>query len=154
MVPAKKEAIIQFIMRDTGVWRVIVVAAMVVVCDQVSKFLFSRMINTGISFGVGGELPAWVVTILIIVVAVASGWWLREVWGRSLMATGLVAGGAIGNLIDRVVFGGVRDWFPIAPHIAILDPYLQTPIYNNVADMAIVFGVGWLLWQLHIKPVR
>ena len=53
------------------------------------------------------------------------------------LPTGLLVGGAIGNLIDRVVHGAVTD-------------FIKLPLWPafNVADMAITFGVLALLWVL------
>jgi signal peptidase II len=53
------------------------------------------------------------------------------------LPTGLLVGGAIGNLIDRVAHGAVTD-------------FIKLPLWPafNVADMAITFGVLALLWVL------
>jgi signal peptidase II len=51
--------------------------------------------------------------------------------------TGLLIGGAVGNLIDRVANGAVTD-------------FIKLPLWPafNVADMSITFGVLALLWVL------
>jgi len=60
-----------------------------------------------------------------------------------LYALGLIFGGAIGNLIDRIYFGFVTDFFDLETPIR----YLQTfPIFN-IADSALTVGV--LLLMLH-----
>ncbi len=53
------------------------------------------------------------------------------------LPTGLLVGGAIGNLIDRLAHGAVTD-------------FIKLPLWPafNVADMAITFGVLALLWVL------
>jgi signal peptidase II len=53
------------------------------------------------------------------------------------LPTGLLVGGALGNLIDRLVHGAVTD-------------FVKLPLWPafNVADMAITFGVLALLWVL------
>ena len=53
------------------------------------------------------------------------------------MSTGLLIGGALGNLIDRLAHGAVTDFIKLPAWPAF-----------NVADMAITFGVLALLWVL------
>jgi signal peptidase II len=58
--------------------------------------------------------------------------------------TGMLVGGAIGNLIDRVAHGAVTDFIKLPAWPAF-----------NVADMSITFGVLALLWVLEgprVKP--
>jgi signal peptidase II len=57
------------------------------------------------------------------------------------LPTGMLVGGAIGNLIDRVASGSVTDFIKL--------PYW--PAFN-VADISITFGVLILLWVLEHKP--
>jgi signal peptidase II len=59
-----------------------------------------------------------------------------------VVALGLVAGGAFGNLIDRVAFGWVTDFIRI--------PF-DFPVFN-VADSAVVVGVAMLVWWLLFGP--
>ena len=59
------------------------------------------------------------------------------------MPTGLLLGGAIGNLIDRLLHGSVTDFIKL-PH---------WPAFN-VADMAITFGVLSLLYVIEQRPPR
>jgi signal peptidase II len=54
--------------------------------------------------------------------------------------TGMLVGGAVGNLIDRISSGSVIDFIKL-PH---------WPAFN-VADMSITFGVLALLWVLEGK---
>jgi signal peptidase II len=55
--------------------------------------------------------------------------------------TGLLVGGALGNLLDRILNGAVTDFIKL-PH---------WPAFN-VADMSITFGVLALLWVVEVKP--
>ena len=96
--------------------------------------------NPGISFGMlaSGGIP---VTILLTVLAFAvAAWMLWKAPGFQPMeriGAGLIAGGAIGNAIDRIRFGKVVDF---------IDVYVQTwhwPAFN-IADAGIT--VGALLW--------
>ena len=94
--------------------------------------------NKGVAFGFLGGGGA------IVAVVTASALALLVVWfalhsDRSLiwLPTGLLLGGAIGNLIDRARLGAVRDF---------IDPPAW-PAFN-VADMAITFGVLSLVYVL------
>ena len=134
------------------------VAAVAVVLDQASKFFFhdllvtggSRAIevlpffnlvtvwNYGISFGLfntgsAGGSVIFVGLALAIVVALLI--WLRSVTAPLIaVALGLVIGGAIGNVIDRLRFGAVFDFLDF--HVA----GWHWPAFN-VADSAICVGV-------------
>jgi signal peptidase II len=95
--------------------------------------------NTGVAFGMGQGLPAG--RILLTLVAVAAlwlvGYYLRRSGPRQFrlhLALGLVAGGALGNVIDRIAFGRVTDF--IVWHVG----RHEWPAFN-VADAALVVGV-------------
>lgn len=100
--------------------------------------------NTGISFGMlanGGAWTPMLLTLLaIILLAVLIAWLVRVQDTPSLWALGLIIGGAIGNVIDRVTYGAVVDFldFFIADY--------HWPAFN-VADSAIFIGVVILVWQ-------
>ncbi len=98
--------------------------------------------NQGVSFGLlGGDkaLPPWVLSGVAIAVCIGLFLWLRRTdrpltgWG-----IGLVMGGAIGNVIDRARWGAVFDFADF--HIG----QWHWPAFN-VADSAIVIGVGLML---------
>jgi lipoprotein signal peptidase len=65
----------------------------------------------------------------------------REKW--LCAALGLILGGTIGNLYDRLVFGGVRDFLYFY--------YVEWPVFN-VADCCLVVGAGLLLFQAVFIP--
>ncbi|MGI8780093.1 MAG: signal peptidase II [Solirubrobacteraceae bacterium] len=100
--------------------------------------------NSGIAFGLladGGALlmvgTALALLALVVFFVTHSGRAL--VW----IPTGLLLGGAIGNLIDRALEGSVTDFVKL-PHF---------PAFN-VADTAITFGVLALLYVLEGPPRR
>src|ERR1700679_2271027 len=70
--------------------------------------------NRGVTFGLLNGLGDWghiVLTGVALAVVVALGFWLRRAENRTMaIAIGAVAGGAVGNVIDRVRFGGVVDF--------------------------------------------
>lgn len=99
--------------------------------------------NVGVSLGL---LPAdsdgmrW--GLVAMTGAIAFGvliWMTREKNRTDLMALGLILGGALGNIVDRVRFGYVVDFADL--HFGDFRPFLVF----NVADAAITFGVLILL---------
>jgi signal peptidase II len=101
---------------------------------------FSWVENTGVSFGLfGGGEARWVLTIFSIVVSAGLAWWALKADRRLLVAAiGLVMGGALGNVIDRVRFGYVVDFIDFS----------GTGIFPwvfNVADSGITVGVVLLI---------
>lgn len=98
--------------------------------------------NTGAAFGIfPGRQPVFVITSLLVLFAIAAYW--RRARPREwlvVVALAMIAGGALGNLIDRALIGRVTDFFEFA--------FVDFPVFN-VADMAIVGGVGALMvWVL------
>ncbi|RMD63608.1 MAG: signal peptidase II, partial [Alphaproteobacteria bacterium] len=97
--------------------------------------------NTGISFGLfqGGSANAWVLTgFALAVVGGLMVWLWRQPEPLIAWAIGLVIGGALGNVVDRVRLGAVVDFLDL--HIG----DWHWPAFN-FADTAITVGVGLLL---------
>ena len=104
-------------------------------------FNMTRIFNTGAAFGfLGSANPSIARPLLISVSVLAIGlllYTLRQIKGRVVAASvaiGLILGGAVGNLIDRIFFGGVVDF---------LDFHwrgVHWPAFN-VADSAITIGM-------------
>ena len=103
-------------------------------------FNLSYVENSGFSFGLaGGGAARWPLSIFSIVVAVGLAWWATQADRRLLIsAIGLVIGGAIGNVIDRIRFGYVVDFMDFSG--TGLFPWVF-----NVADCAITVGVVLLV---------
>lgn len=93
--------------------------------------------NSGIAFGALTDLPTgWLiaaVTALVVALTVAV---VRGALPIPWPAAGLLLGGAVGNLIDRVGDGVVTDF---------IDP-ARWPAFN-LADVAITFAVVLMLWR-------
>ena len=147
--------------------RVTVLAGVVVVLDQITKWIaLDRLVgrapvnvvdgvlaltlvkNPGLAFGLLADVPTrwrWVaallsVVALVILVRVALRVLPRGGWPDH-GAIGLIFGGAVGNLIDRARFGAVVDF---------VDVYYRGwhwPAFN-VADSAITVGVTLLAVRL------
>ena len=152
------------IMGRWGTWSIrfgLAVAAAILVADQVSKWWILEHVmqplrsleitgffnlvmvwNPGVSFGMFGgscETGRWVLSAFALAISAFLLNWLRQVDRRfPALAIGMVIGGAIGNVVDRVRFGAVADF---------LDVHLfgyHWPAFN-VADSAITVGVAILL---------
>ncbi len=108
-------------------------------------FSITYITNTGAAFGfLSGDYGVWRQVFFVTVGACALGFMaytfkqFKEEGPIFAMALSLIAGGAIGNLIDRLRFGSVVDF---------LDFYINKhhwPAFN-VADSAITVGVGLFL---------
>ncbi len=94
--------------------------------------------NTGAAFSLfQGQVP-----ILIVISVIVAGWMAWELLRHPHatrhipVALGMILGGAIGNLIDRLRFGYVEDFIDLR----------VWPVFN-LADSAISIGVMWLIWK-------
>jgi lipoprotein signal peptidase len=102
-------------------------------------------VNHGALFGLGREhlaLANGLFAGVSILAALAIAYWgSRRITAHDSilsLALGLILGGTLGNLYDRLVFGGVRDFLHFY--------WFQWPVFN-VADCCLVCGAGLLLIQ-------
>jgi lipoprotein signal peptidase len=104
-------------------------------------------VNRGALFGIGnnteGKDANWLFSLVSVAAAVVIVFWAtRKQTGQDRWlscALGLILAGTLGNLYDRVVFLGVRDFF----HWNYLYDW---PVFN-IADSCLVCGAGLLLLQ-------
>ena len=91
--------------------------------------------NTGAAFGIFQSAGTIFMIVAIIVSIVISYYATRLPEGQWALrfTLGLQLGGAVGNLVDRLVNGPVTDFFNVLS-------FLNTPIFN-VADLSITLGV-------------
>lgn len=104
--------------------------------------------NRGVSFGLFGDGSGrWALSAFSIAVAGVLGWWALRADRRLLIsAIGLVMGGALGNVIDRIRFGYVVDFLDFSgPHFFLGSMKINFPWIFNVADSAICIGVVLLI---------
>lgn len=114
-------------------------------------FSLTRVHNTGVAFGMaqGNNLLTGLLAVAILVLAggLARGW----DWNRRFvqLVSAMVAGGAVGNLIDRARLGYVLDFFDF--HYR----GWSWPAFN-IADAGISLGVGLLLvsWVAGKSPEK
>jgi len=106
-------------------------------------FNFTRTHNLGISLGLfraDSEAARWVLVVITAAIALSMlVWILREPRHGDRLALGLVLGGAIGNILDRIRLGYVVDFADL--HFGAFRPFLVF----NIADAAISIGVVILL---------
>ena len=142
--------------RTAAFARAVIVAAVVIALDQLTKHTVATGIapgeekkflplvhlvhvrNTGVAFSIFSGGGTLVLVFTLLALALLVGYFARHperpwLW----VPTGMLVGGAIGNLIDRIANGAVTDFIKL-PH---------WPAFN-VADMSITFGVLALLWVL------
>lgn len=104
-------------------------------------FSLTMVWNTGVSFGMfkaSDGIGRWLLVAMSFVISGVFLWWLRTASRRlQAVALGLVVGGALGNVIDRIRFGAVADFFDFS---GVWFPYVF-----NVADAAITIGAGLLI---------
>lgn len=100
--------------------------------------------NRGVAFSLLKDHPPiiYLVSFVAIFVLIAIFWRVRE-RARTLLlaALGLLLIGAIGNLVDRLCFGHVRDFIDFVPPLPLIGHWAVF----NVADMCITMGVGLYL---------
>lgn len=100
--------------------------------------------NVGISFGMlahGTLLSALLLALLALAITAWLIIWLGQADRlATVLGLGLVIGGAIGNVFDRMRFGAVADFFSFHWH------GYAWPAFN-IADAAICIGVALLLWE-------
>jgi signal peptidase II len=146
-------------------------AAFIFLADQLSKWLVTgplqlqavRQIyvlpifnltwteNRGISLGLltaSGDTGRWLLVAMTAAIAAGIAWWITHEHKRGdQLALGMVLGGALGNILDRVRFGYVVDFADL--HFGDFRPFLVF----NVADAAISIGVVILLLRAFLaKP--
>jgi signal peptidase II len=108
--------------------------------------------NPGVAFSMLQEIPGGrvLLTLLALMALVMVLLYLRKTPvenGRLHVALGLVGGGAIGNLVDRVAYGKVTDFivWKVGLH--------EWPAYN-IADAALCVGVGLILLDMILESRR
>ncbi|MGR3551113.1 signal peptidase II [Pseudooceanicola sp.] len=113
--------------------------------EVLPPFLTLRMAwNTGINFGLfadGAGYARWILIALALVISGAVLFWIHREKPRraGLIAGGMLIGGALGNVVDRVLYGAVADFLNMSC-CGINNPYAF-----NVADIAIFIGAAALI---------
>ena len=137
------------------------ISAVIIALDQVSKWWVTDVVmqpphnievlaffnivlayNRGVSFGMfaaGSDAGKWMLVGVAGVITVFLLHWLTKATNRlSVWALGLIIGGAIGNVIDRIVTGAVVDFLDFHAY------GYHWPAFN-VADISIFIGAALLI---------
>lgn len=108
--------------------------------DVFPPYLTFRMAwNQGINFGLlshGSEIARWGLVVLALGISVWVVWWMRRERGnwKAEVSGGLLVGGALGNIVDRIAYGAVADFLNMSCC------GIENPYAFNVADIAIFVG--------------
>ncbi|MGB2196219.1 MAG: signal peptidase II [Planktomarina sp.] len=106
--------------------------------------------NSGINFGLfsnNGLAARWILIVIALgICGVVTYWMRRETRSVALISAGMVIGGALGNVVDRILYGSVADFLNITCC------GLHNPFAFNVADIAIFAGLlGLMLFASDAK---
>lgn len=146
----------------------ILLALVVFVLDQLTKYwvlstfvpgetrpllpFFSLILtfNTGAAFSFLADAGGWQRPMFIALALAASVWiifLLRKYWHNNLfsIALSLILGGALGNVLDRIIAGKVTDF------LLFYYEQFSWPAFN-LADSAITVGAILLVWESFRKP--
>lgn len=136
----------------------LVYALCILIADQYTKWMILNVImqppqivpvmpmvsfdlhwNRGVTFGLLYNHNEWVPYLFAVLALAIIGWLLTWLWRTRQklvgLGIGLIIGGAVGNVIDRFRYGAVVDFIHVSFY----------PWVFNVADSAVVIGVGLLL---------
>jgi signal peptidase II len=148
-------ALLTFVIDQVTKWAVVWHMALAerLVIDVWPPFLTFRMAwNRGVNFGLfahDAQAVRWGLIVLALAICGWVIWWMRR-GGHGIMAqvsAGLLVGGALGNVVDRVLYGAVADFLNMSCC------GIDNPFAFNVADAAIFAGaVGLVIWADGGKP--
>ncbi len=117
---------------------------------QTWSALIMPRVNHGALFGMGGEhkglANGFFASVSLAAAIAILVWGLRRNTAREkwlMVALGMILGGTVGNLFDRLVFNGVRDFLYFY--------YIEWPVFN-VADCLLVVGAVLLVFHAIFLP--
>ncbi len=140
--------------------RVFIAAVIIFALDQATKYLvvqwlnlkslgsinvlppllnFRMAWNEGINFGLL-DVSRWVLIAVALVISGAVLYWIRnEERPIAQISGGVLIGGALGNVLDRLIYGAVADFLNMSCC------GIENPFSFNVADIAIFAGAFGLI---------
>lgn len=113
--------------------------------DVLPPFLTFRMAwNRGVNFGLfsdEAEVMRWVLIVIAIAISVWVAIWVRGDQPGPLgnISAGVLIGGAMGNVVDRLIYGAVADFLNMSCC------GIDNPFAFNIADVAIFLGAAGLI---------
>ena len=104
------------------------------------RFIYGE--NRGVNFGLGYGIPVWVLVAVALVICTGVLWWLWRTAQPALaqIAAGLLVGGALANVFDRLLYGYVLDFLNMSCC------GIDNPFVFNVADIFIFAGAFGLIF--------
>ena len=108
--------------------------------------------NYGVNFGLFAEdsnLTRWVLVAVALVISGAVLWWTHseETGWPARISAGLLVGGALGNVVDRLLYGAVADFLNVTCCA------FENPYSFNIADIAVFAGAaGMVIFTGAKKP--
>lgn len=147
---------------------VILTAAAIFALDQITKFVVVQVLdlyarqeilvlppwltfrmawNQGINFGLmshSSDIARWALIALAAAISVWVWVWVRREPHSIIVrvAAGCLIGGAMGNVLDRIVYGAVADFLNMSV------PGIHNPYSFNIADIAIFAGaIGLVIFS-------
>lgn len=141
----------------------IITSVLTIIIDQISKyfvsshlleglqylnvshyFSFVRAWNTGVSFSMfsgNGAIGSFILSLIALIIVSCLFYWLKKEKSTFLqISIGLIIGGALGNLIDRIRYGAVFDFLDFS----VFD--YHWPAFN-IADSAICIGAAMIIFD-------
>lgn len=107
-------------------------------------FTLTMAWNYGINFGLfanDANAVRWGLIGVAITICIGVIWWMRNETNKiSLVSAGFLIGGAMGNVIDRIIYGGVADFLNVTCC------GIKNPFAFNIADCAIFIGALGLVF--------
>ena len=138
--------------------KIFMISVIVIMLDQMSKIVIENILelgnsfviiknfinltyvnNYGAAFGIFNKYPIFLIIVSIIaLILIYSNTFNFKINKRNNLAFGLITGGILGNIIDRLFLGYVRDF------ISFTFKSYNAPVFN-VADAAICIGIFLLI---------
>ncbi|MCF7978058.1 MAG: signal peptidase II [Chromatiaceae bacterium] len=143
-------SVVVILLDQASKWLVLSMLAPYQVLELLPNVNLTLLFNRGAAFSFLADAGGWQRWLLagfaLLITIVLVTWLVRLQPGKWLLASGLalIIGGAIGNLIDRIVFGHVVDFIQVYLPLIPMRLFNPWPAFN-VADSAISIGVVALL---------
>ena len=119
--------------------------------EVIPPYLTFRMAwNRGVNFGIGSGFDMrWVLIAVALIIAGIVLYWVKREGGSkwTYISAGLLVGGAVGNVVDRLIFGAVADFLNMSCC------GIENPYAFNLADIAVFAGaIGLVIFTGNARP--
>lgn len=114
-----------------------IIALLIIIVDQITKKFLTTTVNTGAAFGLFKDNLILIIIISLIILCFIFYYLIKSKVFILSLALSFLLGGGISNLLDRIFFGGVRDFINV----------FLIPTFN-IADFFNVIGALLLVVYL------